>query len=347
MRTLVLPFDQASIEQASTLIRAGELVAFPTETVYGLGARADQASAVRKIFEAKGRPSTNPLIVHVADVEAAAALAAEFPPEAERLAEAFWPGPLTLVLKCRAGAVAGEVTAFGPTIALRVPAAPVARVLLSVCRVPIAAPSANRSTSISPTTAAHVVKSLGGRIALVLDGGPCEHGIESTIVDLSGLPAKGATLLRPGAVPIASLRRVVAVDDPGALLVSTRERAPAPGMSERHYAPRASLVVVPEDEAAPLLAAKRGLGLLVGAIVRPRQASFAPPVEILPEGPEGYAARLYAALHRLDDAGCSQIVVAAPPSEPGWEAVHDRLRRAAASPQETGIAEASSVVVAE
>ena len=330
MRTEVLPFDEPAIARAAALLRGKRLVAFPTETVYGLGARADDGSAVRAIFEAKGRPSTNPLIVHVADVSAAAALASGFPAEAERLAEAFWPGPLTLVLPRRPGAVADEVTASGPTIALRVPAAPVARALLEACRVPVAAPSANRSTSISPTLAEHVVKSLGGRIPLVIDGGPCRHGIESTIVDLSRLSEGPATLLRPGAVSLEALRRHVDVVDPGAITVPATERAPAPGTSERHYAPRATLVVVAENAAPRALDRLREEGQRAGAIVLSRFASTAPLVEVLPDDPEGYAAALYSALHRLDDAGCAWIVVAEPPREPGWEAVHDRLRRAAA-----------------
>lgn len=328
MDTLVLPFEKSSIARAAELVLAGEVVAFPTETVYGLGARADSALAVRKIFEAKGRPTTNPLIVHVVDVDAARALVSSFPREAEALAARFWPGPLTLVLKRRAGLVAEEVTAFGSTIAIRVPDAPVARALLEVCRVPIAAPSANLSTSISPTTAEHVVKSLGGRIPLVIDGGACARGIESTIVDLSRLPEGRARLLRPGALPIESLRRFVAIEDPGVLVVSTNERAQAPGMSERHYAPRATLLVADGPDALALVTRMRADGFLVGILQYGREASFSAPVEVLPSDAAGYAAELYAALHRLDDAGCAWIVVVEPPHAPGWEAVHDRLRRA-------------------
>lgn len=328
METLVLPFSPSAVERASALLREGQLVAIPTETVYGLGARADDSSAVRKIFEAKGRPATNPLIVHVADVDAARALVAEFPPEAERLAQAFWPGPLTLVCKLRPGVVADEVVAGGDTIGLRVPAAPVARALLEACRLPVAAPSANRSLTLSPTTADHVLKSLGGRIPLVLDGGASERGIESTIVDVSRRPA---VLLRPGALSIERLRAVADVVDPGAIVVAEGKRNPAPGTSSRHYAPRATLVTVSADVVQDKLSQRRAQGLSVGALVYSRAYEPAPPVEILPADPEGYAAGLYAALHRLDDAGCDFVIVADPPSSPEWLAVRDRLARAACS----------------
>ncbi|HVK64943.1 MAG TPA: L-threonylcarbamoyladenylate synthase [Polyangium sp.] len=328
IRTELLPFDPPAVARAAALLRGKRLVAFPTETVYGLGARADEPTAVRRIFEAKGRPATNPLIVHVANVAEARALALDFPPAAERLAELFWPGPLTLVVTRRPGAVADEVAAGGSTVAIRVPAAPVARALLEACRLPIAAPSANRTTSLSPTTAEHVLKSLGGRIPLVLDGGPCRHGIESTIVDVSRSPA---VLLRPGAVSLDELRRHIDVVDPGVITVSLDERAPSPGTSARHYAPRATLVVVPADAARAELVRRRAAGLVTGAALVAPGAAVDPPVEILPADPEGYAAALYAALHRLDDAGCDSVVVEAPPAGSAWAAVHDRLRRASSA----------------
>lgn len=328
MRTEVLPFDPDAVAHAADLLRAGEVVAFPTETVYGLGARADDAQAVRRIFEAKGRPSTNPLIVHVVDVEAARALAVDFPPAAERLAAAFWPGPLTLVLKRRSGVVVDDVVAGGDTIAVRVPASPAARALLEATRLPLAAPSANRSMSISPTTAEHVVKSLEGRIPLVLDAGPCRCGIESTIVDVTQTPA---VLLRPGAVSPDALRAVVEVVDPGAVVVSPDQRAPAPGTMAKHYAPRATVVLVPPHVFLDELERRREAGLSVGALSFIAEHSRAVPVEILPAEPDGYAAGLYAALHRLDDTGCKEILVAEPPRTPAWLAVRDRLSRAAAS----------------
>jgi L-threonylcarbamoyladenylate synthase len=327
--TAIVPPTPENLARAAALIRAGELVAFPTETVYGLGARADEAEAVRRIFAAKGRPGTNPLIVHVADVEGARALAASFPPAAEALARAFWPGPLTLVLEKRRGAgeVADEATAGGPTVAVRVPAHPVALALLRAAGVPIAAPSANRSTAISPTTAAHVAKSLGGRVELVLDGGPTGHGIESTIVDVTRTPA---VLLRPGAIAAAALAQHAEVVDPGALIVGDGERARAPGAQLRHYAPRAKVTAAPAEAVRALVEARRAGGLLVGALERAPGSVRGEPVEILPDDPAGYASGLYAALHRLDDAGCDEIVIAAVPDGAAWLAVRDRLRRAAA-----------------
>ena len=326
--TEVLPFEPASVTRAAELLRAGFVVALPTETVYGLAARADDASAVRRIFEAKGRPSTNPLIVHVADVAAARELVTDFPPAAERLAAAFWPGPLTLVMPRRAGLVADEVTAGGDTVAVRVPASSAARAVLEATRLPLAAPSANRSMSISPTTAEHVVKSLAGRIPLVLDAGPCAHGIESTIVDVTRLPA---VLLRPGAVSLDALRAVVDVVDPGSIVVSVAKRAPAPGTSVRHYAPRAKLIVAAPSVVLDERERRRALGLSVGVLSFVPEHACGTPVEILAADPDAYASELYAALHRLDDAGCDEILVAAPPVTSAWLAVHDRLRRAAAS----------------
>jgi L-threonylcarbamoyladenylate synthase len=343
-----LPASPEAIARAAARIRAGQLVAFPTETVYGLGARADDAAAVRGIFAAKGRPPTNPLIVHVADRDAARALAAEWPAAAEALAAAFWPGPLTLVLRKREGqgGIVAEATAGGPTVALRVPAHPVALALLRAAALPIAAPSANRSTAISPTTADHVVKSLGEGVALVLDGGPTGadggHGIESTIVDVTRSPA---VLLRPGAIPLAALVAHTAVIDPGALVVPAGARALAPGGHARHYAPRAQVVTIAPEAVPAAAAALRARGLVVGTLERdagregalPRgalvagHAGAAPAAEILPADPAGYGAGLYAALHRLEDAGCDAIVIAAVPDGADWAAVRDRLGRAAAT----------------
>jgi L-threonylcarbamoyladenylate synthase len=325
--TLCLPPTPESLARAAALIRAGKLVAFPTETVYGLGARADEGAAVREIFAAKGRPGNNPLIVHVADVEGARAVSASFPPAAEALARAFWPGPLTLVVEKRPGAIADEATAGGPTVAVRVPAHPVALELLRAAGLPIAAPSANRSTSISPTTAAHVVKSLGDRVELVLDGGPAGHGIESTIVDVTRAPA---VLLRPGAIPLAALAEHAPVVDPGAITVAEGERARAPGGQLRHYAPRAKVVAMPAEAVLDEVSARRARGLVVGALERAPGSVRGAPVEVLPDDPRGYAAGLYAALHKLDDAGCDEIVIAAVPDGAAWRAVRDRLRRAAA-----------------
>ena len=326
---VLVPASEAAIERAAALIRAGRLVAFPTETVYGLGARADDAAAVRAIFAAKGRPPGNPLIVHVADAKAAQALAAAWPEAAARLAAAFWPGPLTLVVQRREGqgGIVAEATAGGPTAALRVPAHPVTLALLRAAGVPIAAPSANRSTAISPTTAAHVVKSLGARVDLVLDGGPTGYGIESSIVDVSRAPA---VLLRHGAVPLAALAELAEIVDGGSRVVPEGARAAAPGAHARHYAPRARVHLVPATAVRAEIEARRGRGRLAGALERAPASVTEGPSEVLPDEPGGYAAGLYAALHRLEDAGCEEIVIAAAPDGAAWAAVRDRLRRASA-----------------
>lgn len=341
MKTELLDSSPASLARAADLLRDGRLVAFPTETVYGLGARADEARAVAAIFAAKGRPSQNPLIVHVASVEAARALAAAWSDEAERLARAFWPGPLTLVLARRQGAVADAVAAKGPTVAVRVPEHPIARALLEAAAVPVAAPSANRSTAISPTSAAHVLKSLGGRIDAVLDGGVTGHGIESAIVDVSGAEP---SLLRHGALPFGALAAQVPLVDRAGGAAPEGTRLVAPGGYARHYAPSAMVVRVPAeaaideararlDEAASSGQGKVGLlawGALGREAAREAISTTGAQIEALPGDPAGYAAGLYAALHRLEDAGCAVIVIAEVPTDAAWAAVRDRLRRASA-----------------
>jgi L-threonylcarbamoyladenylate synthase len=331
METERLAFDPRALRRAAERLREGGLVAFPTETVYGLGARADDAAAVRAIFAAKGRPSQNPLIVHVASLAAARGLAEAWSEGAERLAAAFWPGPLTLVVRRREAAVAPEVAAFGPTVALRVPAHPVALALLSEAGLPVAAPSANRSAAISPTTADHVMKSLGGRIDMVLDGGKTGHGIESTIVDVSREPA---VLLRHGALSLSALAAFLPIVDRGAAVVPAGEIAAAPGGYARHYAPAAKVLLLPATaalaEARSLHSRGQRIGLLWRGPSEVVQGADALAVEVLPDDPSGYAAGLYAALHRLEDAGCEVIVIAAAPDAPAWAAIADRLRRASA-----------------
>ena len=309
----------SDVARAAAILRAGGLVAFPTETVYGLGAHALDAIAVRKIFAAKGRPPENPVIVHVADVDGARRLCRVFPAEAERLAARFWPGPLTLVLP-RVDAVPDEVTAGGPTVGVRVPAHPLALALLRAADLPVAAPSANPSLSISPTTAAHVRAGLGDRVDFVLDGGPCPGGIESTVLALGdGLPR----ILRPGLVTAheleAEIGPVLVGADPAATL------AASPGLQRRHYAPRAPLARV--DDLAPVRALlDRGakVGLLAFEAGDPRAV-----VVRMPRDPRAYAAQLYAALHALDAEGVAAIFVARVPDEADWLAVRDRLARAA------------------
>jgi L-threonylcarbamoyladenylate synthase len=323
--------DPDVISRAADLLRRGEMVAFPTETVYGLGAHALDERAVRRIFEAKGRPSYNPVIVHVSGVAEAQRVAAEWPPEAQQLAERFWPGPLTLVLPKRAE-VPDAVTAGLPSVAVRVPAHPVAYALLRAAAIPVAAPSANRSSELSPTTARHVEKSLGGRVALILDGGPTTVGIESTVLDLTGAVP---VLLRPGLISAGELARVVGpVASPSSVPEGDWAR-PAPGMLERHYAPRAALLLFDRADLGDGETVMRRLrdevarGGRIGALVRGTTAvPLASRVIEMPTTPDAYARRLYAALHELDEAGCTLILAERAPEDEGWAAVTDRLERA-------------------
>jgi L-threonylcarbamoyladenylate synthase len=324
--------DPADLLPAVEALRRGALVAFPTETVYGLGAHALDPAAVARIFAAKGRPDFNPLIVHTATAEGARALARGWPQAAERLAAAFWPGPLTLVVP-KNESVPDGVTAGLATVALRVPAHPVAHALLAAAGIPVAAPSANRSTRVSPTTAAHVVRGLGDRVAVVVDGGACPLGIESTVVSLVG---DRPTLLRPGSVSLEALREVVGeVALPAAEPGGSAAR-PSPGMMERHYAPRAELLVMAAGERERLLsgAGDRPTGAL---LLAPAPGAPLALAVAMPREPAAYAARLYAALHEADEAGCERLLVDAVPDAPAWAAVRDRLGRAAA-PRADGLA---------
>jgi L-threonylcarbamoyladenylate synthase len=324
--------EPEKIARAAELLRAGKLVAFPTETVYGLGANALDPAAVRRIFDAKGRPAANPLIVHVADAQAAREIAAEWPETASRLAARFWPGPLTLVLPKR-DIVPLIVTAGGPTVAVRVPAHPVALALIQKAGVPVAAPSANRSARLSPTRAEHVLRGLAGRIEMLLDGGPTVGGLESTVLDLTTIPPR---LLRPGPVSPADLESLIG---PVARAQTTQaadgQPMPSPGMLARHYAPRAPLELA-EDAGRERAQALCLSGLRVGWLRLQTDAAKDEPLSLpgllevpMPVRPEPYAAMLYAALHSLDDAGVDRILVQLPPDTEEWLAVRDRLRRAA------------------
>jgi L-threonylcarbamoyladenylate synthase len=319
--------DAGALAEAVRLLRAGELVAFPTETVYGLGARALDEAAIARVFEAKGRPRSHPLIAHVAGEEDARSLAAEWSARASRLAQAFWPGPLTLVVP-RALHVPAALAGGADSIAVRAPSHPIARALIAALGEPIAAPSANRYQSISPTRAEHVVKSLGDRVALVIDGGPCASGIESTVVDVRG---ERAMVLRPGALSIAALRAVEpGVEAASRSIARQDESRASPGMDPRHYAPRAVLRLVSREQAAAAVA--RGDGSErsdVGFIVRNRPLSQLARVYVLPDDPVAFAAELYAALHALDDLGVETILVEDVPADEAWAAVRDRLQRAA------------------
>ena len=310
----------SSLARAIEVLRAGGLVAFPTETVYGLGANALDADAVRRIFAAKGRPATNPVIVHVATIEQVALVASDWPDDAARLAAAFWPGPLTLVLPRRPD-VPDVVTAGGPTVAVRIPSHPVAHRLLEVLGLPIAAPSANRSNHLSPTTAQHVFADLNGRIDLLLDGGPTSGGIESTVVDVTIRPAR---LLRPGLIDPREIERILG---PITRTIATSSAPlPSPGMLSRHYAPRTPLECV-EGDATDRLAELLTAGLRV-ALVTHRPNFKGVRVVTMPADPAGYAARLYEALHLLDAEGFDRLIVELPPDEDAWLAVRDRLCRA-------------------
>ncbi|WP_250001920.1 L-threonylcarbamoyladenylate synthase [Actinoplanes sp. M2I2] len=311
---LVRP-DADGLRRAVEVLRADSVVAFPTETVYGLGANAFSEKAVGEIYRLKNRPSWNPLIVHVANVEAARELTESWPDEANELAARFWPGPLTLVLP-RARHLDG-VGASNDTIAIRIPAHEVALRLLEASGLALAAPSANRSESISPTTAEHVLRSLPD-VPLVLDGGPASWGIESTVVDLTG---SGVRLLRPGALPLRALRDVAGpITLPGEGPSDGSVRS-SPGLSRRHYAPRATLMLVDDVRDVE----RHGsVGVLTYETVEVEGA------EVLSGDPREYAADLYAALHRLDDAGVTTILVQEPPPGEDWLAVRDRLTRAAA-----------------
>jgi L-threonylcarbamoyladenylate synthase len=309
-------------------------VAFPTETVYGLGAHAMDAAAVARIYATKGRPAHNPVIVHVADVDAARAITAAWPPMAARLAATWWPGPLTLVLP-RAAGVPDIVTAGLDKVGVRVPAHPVALALLRAAGLPIAAPSANRSDQVSPTTAEHVRASLGDDAdVLLLDGGACEVGIESTVLDVSGAEP---VLLRPGGVPREAIERVlgVPVRRAGA---ADRDDAPrpAPGMLAKHYAPKARIVLVPAGDPASLRVALDEARALHGDAVGVLAITEAPAdvpgvaVEAMPADPASYARRLYAALHAMDDRGVALLLVERVPDGDAWDGVRDRLARASA-----------------
>ena len=303
--------ERDEILRAAELIRAGRLVAFPTETVYGLGANALDAEAVDRIFAAKGRPATSPLIVHVSSVAMAKQIVSDWSAVAEALTTKFWPGPLTLVMS-KQSVVPDRATAGLGTVGVRMPRHPVALALIEAAGVPIAAPSANRFTHVSPTTAAHVRESLGASVDLILDGGPTDVGIESTVVSIAG---DRAVLLRPGMI----LRNEIE-SEIGALgsCESAGSAHPSPGMHRRHYSPRAplSLDVKPAEGRSAWVWWNAEL---------PATRSVR-----MPGDATSYASKLYEVLHMLDGEGWEKIVVEPVPETVEWEAVRDRLTRAAA-----------------
>lgn len=327
------------IAEAAALLRAGALVAFPTETVYGLGADATNTEAVAGIFAAKERPHSDPLIVHIADLAEMATTTRDAPPIAWELARRFWPGPLTLVLP-RAERIPPIVAAGGETVGVRMPAHPVALALLRAAGVPVAAPSANRFMRISPTTAAHVLADLDGRIAAVLDGGPCAVGVESSVLDLTSAPPR---LLRPGGVTLEQLREVAPDTAPPLERIeeASEHVARSPGQMERHYAPRTRLIVYDATGVAGALAvaagARRALaaGLRVGALVPDDEAAALDALGVVVErlgpsgAPEEQTRRLYAALHALDARECDVLLAHTVAPVGLGLALGDRLRRAA------------------
>ncbi len=314
----------ADIERAADVLRAGGLVAFPTETVYGLGANAEDAAAVARIFDVKGRPRSHPLIIHIGTPTQLRDWADEVSATAQLLAERFWPGPLTLVLR-RSQRVSLVATGGSETVALRVPAHPVARNLLAVFGGGIAAPSANRFGSVSPTCAAHVRDELGAAVDFVLDGGPCEVGIESTIVDVSG---EAPAILRPGGVAREALEQVLG----RTVTVDSTRRIHAPGQHALHYAPRARVVLVePHDlirEAERLVNQGQRVGVLLPRGNAPARVHVSD-ILVIPDSTTEYARRLYDLLRELDRRGCTVIVASLPAEHRLGLAIADRLRRAA------------------
>lgn len=311
-----LTSSESEVRRAAELIRAGELVAFPTETVYGLGANALDANAIEKIYAAKGRPPTSPLIVHVDSIDMGRALARDWPDKANLLARRFWPGPLTLVLP-KQPRVPDRLTSGLDTVGIRVPSNRMALDLIRAAGVPIAAPSANRFAELSPTTAQHVRDSLGNRVAMILDGGPTTVGIESTVLSLAGTEA---VLLRPGMVSRAQIEELIG---PVEVAQAAAQDAahPAPGMHARHYSPKTPLVLV---SGGHLPSSGRGAYLWIEC-----RANAARCIA-MPRDPQPYAAKLYDVLHQADAEAWDWIAVERPPSGPDWDAIRDRLERAAA-----------------
>jgi L-threonylcarbamoyladenylate synthase len=333
---------QKAVRRATELLRAGEVVALPTETVYGLAANALDEKAVARIFQIKGRPANNPIIVHVASNEMAKHGVKNWPELADKLSKSFWPGPLTLVLP-RADTIPDNVTAGGSTVGVRWPGHPFIQAVIRECGFPLAAPSANLSNSISPTNAEHVRQQLAGKIPLIVDGGQSQVGIESTVLDLTVLPPR---ILRPGMIHAESLAAVCGeVQSPSTFASLRRDEKskvqslgialPSPGLLKKHYSPKAKLLVLNWRDDADL---KSQIGNHKSAIgnVHVIAHTHIPPVKyfadvsVMPHDAEAFARALYAEMHRCDAAGAELIVVEALPDLPEWSGIADRLRRAAA-----------------
>ena len=333
------PATAAALAAAAERLASGQLVAIPTETVYGLAADALDPDAVAQIFHVKGRPATNPLIVHVSNERMAQTLVRDWPDMAQKAAAAFWPGPLTLVVP-KADTVPEIVTAGGRTVALRCPSLRATRKLIELSKRPLAAPSANRSEAVSPTTAQHVLEGLGSRISMILDSGPCEHGLESTVLDCTVNPPK---ILRPGPISSVQLSETLGVEIciPESETVGAEQGRVAdtvlrsPGMQPRHYAPQTQLTL---SESAPSIISQiiedgHRVGWLCNtpedSAVQTLAASPNVLVIPMPTDPAAYARSLYATLHAVDQRGLDRLIVDIVPSGPEWAAVRDRLKRAA------------------
>jgi L-threonylcarbamoyladenylate synthase len=321
---------RTAVHRAAELLRAGQLVALPTETVYGLAANALNADAVARIYEVKGRPANNPIIVHVADPAMAQRCVDNWPGSAAKLAAAFWPGPLTLVLP-RQKDIPDIVTASGPTVGVRWPSHPFIQAVIRECGFPLAAPSANLSNRVSPTNAGHVRAQLDGKIPLIVDGGQAQVGIESTVLDLTDDPPR---VLRPGMIHTESLMAVIG-EVSGHPERGSDEKIPrSPGRLEQHYAPRAKLVVWHWRDDDDLRSQLADFGAPVGGchVIAHSHIPSAPGfghVSVVPHDAEAYARALYGELHRCDGEGAQLIVAESPPATSEWQAIADRLRRAA------------------
>ena len=336
MTAEILPTDtpalfERAVVQAAELLQAGEVVALPTETVYGLAANALNAEAVERIYQIKGRPAHNPIIVHVRGIVMAERCVASWPELAAALARNFWPGPLTLVLE-KSRIIPGVVTAGGSTVGIRWPSHPFIQAVIARCGFPLAAPSANPANELSPTNADHVNKKLGSQLRLIVDGGQSQVGIESTVLDLTTQPAR---VLRPGIIHDAALMSVTgslaqSLESSGGILKS-------PGSLPRHYSPKARLLVWDWQNESDLRARISGLPQKPGPVhvvvhTRiPSSEGFAR-VSVIPHDAEAFARALYAELHQSDDLGAGTIIVEAPPETNEWKAIRDRLKRAAADP---------------
>ena len=321
---------QKAVLRTAELLRAGEVVALPTETVYGLAANALDEKAVAKIFQIKSRPANNPIIIHIAGNEMAKRCVTEWPPLADKLAKAFWPGPLTFVLP-RARKIPDVVTAGGATVGIRYPGHPFIQAVIRECDFPLAAPSANLSSRVSPTNAEHVRAQLGGKIPVIVDGGQSQVGIESTVLDLTETPPR---ILRPGMIHTESLEAVIGnIQYPTSNIQHPKLKSP--GLLAKHYSPEAKLVVLRWRGDADLRSQLSTFNFqpstcfIIAHTQIPSVENYAR-VSVIPHDAEAFARAIYAELHRCDEAGAGEIVVEAPPDLPEWAGITDRLRRAAA-----------------